>query len=533
MMLNAIHALQLRIKKYFPTNETRNFVLLIAMFFFSWLFYCNSWIGDDAFITMRVVDNLSHGYGLVWNTGERVQAFSHPLWLFFVTLVYWIVKDPYYTLHYLSFIVSSITVFLLFKCFAATSKKIVISGLLLTASMSFIDFSSSGLENPLSHLLLVLTLICVFNVVEPRKRLLLITLFTALSTLNRLDTILIYLPILVYEYKTSKLRWSIKGKIIFICSSPVWLWLIFAIIYYGFPFPNTYYAKIAIHNLSLQWFLLHGSQYYLNFIKWDPVSFMVIVVGIVFSLIEHNGKKLMLAGGMILYLLYVLYIGGDFMSGRFFSTVFLLSLILILGVNFQNIIPVIRKVRFKFVVVFCFFLCLISTKPPLLTRLLDAGCVFDKYAIANEKYYYYDHTSWKYYDLDKRKFDWVDIGLAMKASDQRTYIFCNIGFAGYSAGPDVYIIDGYALTDPLLARLPAYENSRIGHFARDIPDGYEKTVTDYFENNISDESLHQYYDRLSVLIHDPIFSKQRMIEIVNFATGKYDYLVIKYSDSFK
>jgi arabinofuranosyltransferase len=81
-MLNAIHALQLRIKKYFPTNETRNFVLLIAMFFFSWLFYCNSWIGDDAFITMRVVDNLSHGYGLVWNTGERVQVFSHPLWLF-------------------------------------------------------------------------------------------------------------------------------------------------------------------------------------------------------------------------------------------------------------------------------------------------------------------------------------------------------------------------------------------------------------------------------------------------------------------
>jgi hypothetical protein len=41
------------------------------------VFY-KAWIGDDAAITARVIDNLLHGYGLRWNVDERVQAFTHP-----------------------------------------------------------------------------------------------------------------------------------------------------------------------------------------------------------------------------------------------------------------------------------------------------------------------------------------------------------------------------------------------------------------------------------------------------------------------
>jgi arabinofuranosyltransferase len=39
-----------------------------------------AWVGDDAVITARVVDNFLHGYGLRWNVSDRVQAFTHPLW---------------------------------------------------------------------------------------------------------------------------------------------------------------------------------------------------------------------------------------------------------------------------------------------------------------------------------------------------------------------------------------------------------------------------------------------------------------------
>ncbi len=40
-----------------------------------------SWISDDAFITFRSIENFVHGYGPVYNVGERVQTFTHPLWM--------------------------------------------------------------------------------------------------------------------------------------------------------------------------------------------------------------------------------------------------------------------------------------------------------------------------------------------------------------------------------------------------------------------------------------------------------------------
>jgi hypothetical protein len=51
-------------------------------------------------------------------------------------------------------------------------------------------------------------------------------------------------------------------------------------------------------------------------------------------------------------------------------------------------------------------------------------------------------------------------------------IFEAVGLLGYYAGPGVHIVDPMALTDPLLARLPADKPWRIGHFRRQLPPGY-------------------------------------------------------------
>src|SRR5919201_6464144 len=39
------------------------------------------WIADDGFINFRYVDQIRHGNGPVFNAGERVEAFTSPLWL--------------------------------------------------------------------------------------------------------------------------------------------------------------------------------------------------------------------------------------------------------------------------------------------------------------------------------------------------------------------------------------------------------------------------------------------------------------------
>src|SRR3972149_4054050 len=56
-------------------------MLTIPFFgFYLWLVIETAWISDDAFITFRSMENFLHGYGPVFNIGERVQTFTHPLW---------------------------------------------------------------------------------------------------------------------------------------------------------------------------------------------------------------------------------------------------------------------------------------------------------------------------------------------------------------------------------------------------------------------------------------------------------------------
>ena len=48
--------------------------------------YHRRWVTEDAFITFRVTRNLLDGHGPVFNIGERVEAYTHPLWLALLAL---------------------------------------------------------------------------------------------------------------------------------------------------------------------------------------------------------------------------------------------------------------------------------------------------------------------------------------------------------------------------------------------------------------------------------------------------------------
>lgn len=62
-------------------------VVLVFPIFFAW--HC-----DDAFITLRVLDNLVRGEGLRWNALERVQVFTSPLHTLLLAPLYWLVAGP-------------------------------------------------------------------------------------------------------------------------------------------------------------------------------------------------------------------------------------------------------------------------------------------------------------------------------------------------------------------------------------------------------------------------------------------------------
>ena len=113
-----------------------------------------AWVGDDSYITLRCVENVAAGHGPVWNVAERVQVFTHPLWLWLLVLARAFTSEMYLVLMALSVGLTTITALVLAA--AAGLRAGILVLLLLAMSRSFTVYAVSGLECPLAFLLLAL-----------------------------------------------------------------------------------------------------------------------------------------------------------------------------------------------------------------------------------------------------------------------------------------------------------------------------------------------------------------------------------------
>ncbi len=111
-----------------------------------------AWMSDDASITFRVVDMLWHGHGPVFNPGERVQAYTHPLWFFLLAIAGRLGFELYYAAVALGVACAAGTGYLVARVLPPLSATVAVA--LLATSTAFVDFSTSGLENSLTHLLI-------------------------------------------------------------------------------------------------------------------------------------------------------------------------------------------------------------------------------------------------------------------------------------------------------------------------------------------------------------------------------------------
>ena len=60
-------------------------VLLVPAALLAWLGWTRRWVAEDAFIDLRVVQNVLAGHGPVFNAGERIEAYTSPLWVAWLT----------------------------------------------------------------------------------------------------------------------------------------------------------------------------------------------------------------------------------------------------------------------------------------------------------------------------------------------------------------------------------------------------------------------------------------------------------------
>ncbi len=310
---------------------------MIILVVYLWVVLQRAWLGDDAYITFRTVDNAVNGYGFTWNTNERVQAYTHPLWMLTLTGFYYIFRNIYLVGIFLSVFVSlAAMVILVFKV-SKTALGGIIAILVLTLSNAYVDFSTSGLENPLTNLLLVIFFWIYFRMESGLRKLFFLSLVSSLGILNRMDTALMFIPPLVYDFfKLERKQWF-KGLIWMAAGLlPFLAWEVFATIYYGFPFPNTAYAKIN-GVIPLVNVLIQAKWYFIQSLKNDPITLVIILLIILGVLWKKERSLYPLVISILLYFIYIISLGGDFMGGRFFTAPLLIAAVILSQVDYSGI----------------------------------------------------------------------------------------------------------------------------------------------------------------------------------------------------
>ena len=473
-----------------------------------------AWMSDDAYITLRTVDNFINGYGLTWNVNERVEVYTHPLWMLLLSFFYFFTHEAYLTTIFVSL------AFTLFTLIYLQSKikplhHFILVFLVLGFSNAFVDFATSGLENVLNYALFTLFFFQFFDKKEPKENYFRIVFLAGLVGMTRLDLLLMILPLLLYVFFQQANKWQ-AIKVGLLAVSPLVVWEIFSYIYYGYMFPNTAYAKLN-NGIPGNELFLQGVLYILATIKRDPLTFLVILSAIIFGFSTKNIFLRLWSLGIIFYLAYVMKIGGDFMIGRFLTVPFLVSVLLL----FQSFI---RKQNIpKTIMTGILVITLGMISPiPSFRQFHPDGFFEGFHGIVDEReIYFYGTSLFRYQEFNKEpEFKWINDGkevqLKSKKYGYQIVKFGFVGFFGYYAGPNVYIVDYMALGNAYLAHQPMNDISdwRIGHYKREITEDYIQSLN-LGKNLIQDEELALLYNDVVIRTQLDILKKERLVYIIS------------------
>lgn len=474
-----------------------------------------AWLSDDAYNTFRTVDNFLNGYGLRWNISERVQVYTHPLWMLVLVPAVALTGEVFFSSLTLSIVVSLGSVYLLAS---RISTSVVAGSITLAAALSsrsFVDYSTSGLENPLTHLIIALYYWCYFSNVKRKGALL--SLLLALGILTRHDLLLLLLPPLLLFLWDNRSKEAMIGCAV--GALPFVAWTLFSLVYYGYPFPNTAYAKLNTGIPTGELFR-QGLLYLYSSVEHDPITPACIAAAVAVAFAGRSRREIALAAGIVLYVIYTVRVGADFMEGRFFSAPFFAGLCLISRVRFSEASTVaISSVAIA-------VLTLAGRGAPILCRSDYSNSEVRPYFIQDERGVYYPHTGlMRIHHRDQsmpRDHRWAEEGKA-DHGQRKVVARGAVGFYGYFAGPRVHVIDIYALGEPLLARLPISnpEAWQPGHYLRwPLPKGYEASVTRN-RNLVEEPKLRELYDHVRRVTRGRLFSWERFRSIWVLNTSAY------------
>lgn len=531
------------ISEYFSDDLNR--IRFAALLIFIGVITLLAWQSDDAYHAYIMAKNLVEGNGFVYNVGERATASSCPLFTLVIAFGYLFIRKMFVVSLLICIIFSASAFGIFVHRFCESRLQVIMGTTILLACVSFVSYTTAGLENCMLYFLCMLFLKEYFNSEEYTSgKMLKLAVLISLIAMTRMDAVLMFVPMIVYLYLFKRKNVSFLKAVGLgaLGLSPFIIWELFSLIYYGFFVPNTAFVKLGT-NIPRKEYLVRGIQYALNAVICDPLVLFIPFLAVVCILFIHKSKYVTLALGVVLYGIYVIYIGGDFMMGRHFTVIFLMSVTCyfeIYNKEFEKRTNVYRNNRLKKFVSTIIICCIVYTvTTPVITQQFQFGNKFSS-PIADERAGYFKWTSLfnnavSYFTTGEMCIQdaWNDQGVRdIREAELPGGILKMVPGITKYYNNDLYLNDLYALGDPYLSKLPAVReaNWRIGHMYREAPKGYYETVY-YGSNVIENEAASEYYEIIKLITRGNIFDKDRLQAVIDINLGKYDYLVSEYQST--
>ncbi|PWU02465.1 MAG: hypothetical protein C5B53_01555 [Candidatus Melainabacteria bacterium] len=307
-----------------------------------------SFLIDDVMIGMRYAYNLAHGYGLVWNPGERIQGYTNLGWTLFSALVHWLnlpINLNSLVIQLVNGILHLLLITYWFRILRGSYGGLVAlaCAAIMAFNVSIFIFSLQGYETTI--ICLLASLAFSWCIVGPKNELgitrinFCAPLLTALCALIRADSSVLFGSSVLVTIvgallvKATKRQWAIVLASVLSGMAAICLMLIWQKYYYGDFLPNTFYLKC---NPSVTT-VLEGLKYFSNFALRDwQIGYLAgtigfLVKGLMDTKTRSNYWPLFFT--LTPSWLYIIGVGGDcFGLGRFFTP--LLPMMIVCSVLF-------------------------------------------------------------------------------------------------------------------------------------------------------------------------------------------------------
>ena len=305
-------------------TNPRLYLIAIATSFVLHSLHLN-FVCDDAFISFRYARNFINGYGLVWNIGEQppVEGYTNFLWVILIGLFMQMGFEPVVVSKVLGIFFGLCCILLLYSCselvFKRKSFLNLIAPVILACCGPFAAWSTGGLETQMFTFFILAAAVRYLYEVQHDNITPASAILFVLASLTRPEGILIFgitcLHHFFYLLVTKKSFFCRKTFIwVFTFLILYGLYFYWRFNYYGFIFPNTFYAKTGGGAYQLQ----RGFRYLIHFAlftKWPILTGLSLL-----PLLKPSRSPIVYFLILTLsFLGYIVYIGGDFLGMFRFS----------------------------------------------------------------------------------------------------------------------------------------------------------------------------------------------------------------------